>query len=292
MSEIYGWLKRAERERKKSQYDPAAIPLGFPTVMQGEPEDESASHDPADVRPARPVWGSAGVFDFSSAQPELRVVLDPQTMVGEQFRVLRSKLSLMQKQRGTKLLLVTSTVPKEGKTLMACGLAGVLAHEPGRRVALIDGDLRKPTADRKIGLNQAEPQVGLAAVLRGERSLEESLHRSTEYDLCFLSAGPVPRNPSELLSSPLLESTLKQLMEHFDWVVVDSPPVLGLADAPLLASLCDTVLMVVKADATPSKLVLESIQRIGRERICGVIMNSVRSLKSSQYYYRYYHSGA
>jgi capsular exopolysaccharide synthesis family protein len=289
MSEIYGWLKRTERERSKGKpFDPAILPMGFQTVLQREQEDGQQASSMEDV-PVRPVWGSAGMFDLSTAQPELREVIDPQTMVGEQFRVLRSKLSLMQKQRSTKLLLVTSTVPREGKTFTACGLAGVLAHEPGRRVVLIDGDLRKPTAGRKLGMNQSDHPTGLSSVLRGDKPLEESLYSSTELDFCFLPAGPIPRNPSELISSPLLESTLTRLAENFDWVVIDSPPVLGLADTPLLASHCDGVLLVVQADGTPSKLVLESIQRIGRDRICGVVMNRVKSL-SAQYYYRYYHS--
>ncbi len=234
----------------------------------------------------------AGQFDLSAADYQLRSVMDPLTLVGEQFRLLRSKLDLMQKQRGIKILLVTSTVPREGKTFTACGLAGVFALEPGRRVVLIDADMRRSRSGRNMGLNGASQTNGLSTVLRGEIGFQSALLKATDAEFYFLPSGPTPQNPSELLSSPILEQMLRTASSSFDWVIIDSPPVLPLSDATLIAPLCDAVLLVVHANSTPSKLIMDSVQRIGRERICGIAMNRQRHLQTSRYYYTYYKPGA
>lgn len=228
-------------------------------------------------------------FDLSAADYRIQHVLDPVTLVGEQFRRLRASISLMQKQRGIKTILVTSACPGEGKTFAACGLAGVLAQEPERRVLLIDANIRKPRAGKQIGMKSGSEAVrGFSEILRGETVMMDSLASSRNGDLFFLASGTVPPNPSELLTSPVLEATLKTAREVFDWVVIDSPPVLALSDAAVIAPLCDAILLVVHAGVTPSKLVRQAAERLGREKICGVVMNRVRHLKLS-YYHHYYH---
>jgi capsular exopolysaccharide synthesis family protein len=184
---------------------------------------------------------------------------------------------------------VTSSVPAEGKTFTACCLAGVFAQEPGRRVLLIDADLRKPGAGHQLGMNEIGPPEGLSQVLRGTKVAEDILLSSSKMDFFLLPAGPVPEDPAELLSSPSLELTIQRLSQLFDWVVIDSPPVISLADATLLAPLCDAVLLVVRAGKTPSKLIKQSVERIGREKICGLVINRSRKFRSSGYYYRYYY---
>ncbi len=300
MSEIFNFLKQAESERREKSPE-ASAPAEF---CHPEPSTDAASvpNDPAGVEPApardEPIAElvpdrieiiSPEKFDLSGADHQIKHVLDPLTLVGEQFRLLRSKLALMQKQRGVKTVLITSAVPQEGKTFTACGLAGVIAQEPGKRVILIDADMRKPKSGRPLGLNGSSPNQGLSQVLRGEASLGDTLLCSTGFEFYFLPAGPVPPNPSELLSSPGLEQMVRSAAESFDWVIVDSPPVLALSDATLIAPICDIVLLVVKANVTPSKLAHDAIQRIGKERICGVVMNRVKHIHSSRYYYHYYH---
>jgi capsular exopolysaccharide synthesis family protein len=228
-------------------------------------------------------------FDLGAADHRIRTVMEPLTIVGEQFRVLRAKLSIMQKQRGLKVLLITSSVAEEGKTFTACCLAGVFAQEPGRRVLLLDVDLRKPKADQNLGMPGRSTLPGFAQVLQGKAKVEDVLLRSKSMDFFLLPAGSVPDNPSELLSSPLLEQTLKTLCGYFDWIVLDSPPVLALADATLIAPLCDATLLVVRTSRTPTKTVKEAIVRIGRDRICGVLMNRGKERHSSRYYRRYYY---
>ncbi|MDI9612023.1 MAG: CpsD/CapB family tyrosine-protein kinase [Acidobacteriota bacterium] len=290
MSEIFDFLKKTEKERRQ-------------VILPPEPEAERPDFG---VRPElvesslAPAPGSEPVsrdvelcqderFDLTDATPQVKTVMDPLTLIGEQFRLLRSRLGLMQKQRGIKTILVTSTVPEEGKTFTASGLIGVLAQEPGKRVLLIDADMRKPRSGINFGLNGATSAMGLSEVLRGAVSFENALFTCTNPEFSFLPSGPLPPNPSELLSSPLLEQTLKTAAAHFDWVIVDSPPVLSLSDTVLLAPLCDAVVLVVRANSTSARLVEDAVARIGKERICGVILNRQKHLASSKYYYKYYY---
>lgn len=231
----------------------------------------------------------ADKFDLTEASREIKHVLNPLTLVGEELRQLRSRLGLMQKQRGIRTVLVTSGIPAEGKTFIASGLVGVLAQEPGRRVLLIDADMRKPRSGWSFGLNGSSGNTGLSEVLSGKQEFNSALLMSTNPEFFFMPSGPLPSNPSELLSSQNLEHVLRAASESFDWVIIDSPPVLSVSDPTLIAALCDTVLLVVRAASTPSKLVLDAINRIGRDRICGVVMNRQQQAHTSRYYYQYYY---
>ena len=255
------------------------------------PVEESAaaslSEEPA---PVEAEICAADRFDLTQASLQLKSVLDPLTMVGEQFRLLRSRLGLIQKQRGIKTILVTSTVPEEGKTFTASGLVGVFAQESGKRVLLIDADMRKPRSGWTLGLNGSTVNSGLSEVLQGNIQFQNALLTSMNPEFSFLPSGPLPPNPSELLSSPILEQILKTAVQNFDWVIVDSPPVMSLSDTTILSALCDTVVLVLRANSTPSKLIENTVNRIGRDRICGVVINRQEQMHSSRYYYQYYYS--
>jgi capsular exopolysaccharide synthesis family protein len=286
MSEIYGWLRRTDLKLQARPENPVeTLPEGPQlSAAANGPEVDSAKH----IFSLGPSARVCGRFDMSAADYQIRSVLDPQTLVGEQFRLLRVSLSTVQKQRGIRTLLVTSSTPREGKTFTACALAGVLAQEPGRRVVLVDADLRRPSAAQRMGLSGTHTLNGLSGILRGETTIENVLWGSNGSELFFLPSGPIPDNPSELLSTPAVAKTLRSLSDSFDWVVIDSPPVLALADATVLSPVCEAILLVARADSTPSKLILESIQRLGREKICGVVMNRVRNSHFSRHYYNYY----
>ena len=244
------------------------------------------------ITPARIEVAESARFNLAAADYLVKTVLDPLTAAGEQYRLLRSKLAQMQKERGIKIVLVTSSVPFEGKTFTACCLAGVIGLEPGKRVLLIDADLRKATVPKELGMNGDGPAQGLMQVLRGERSAEEVLLKGTEGEFYLLPAGPVPEDLAELLSSILLERTIKSLAPNFDWVIIDSPPVMSMADATIIAPLCDAVLLVVHLEKTSAKVIRKAIQQIGQSRICGVVLNRGRHLEQPRYYYRYYHKDA
>ncbi len=293
MSEIFDFLKKTEAERRKK----SPIPELVFDVPATEPAEDHPLESVPDRRieeslPAEVEICSADKFDLTQASLQVRSVLDPLTLVGEQFRLLRSKLGLMQKQRGIKTILITSTVPEEGKTFTASGLVGVFAQEPGKRVLLIDADMRKPKSGLNFGLNGSGGNAGLSEVLRGNIPFQSALLMSMNPEFCFLPSGPLPSNPSELLGSHEFERTLKTAAESFDWVILDSPPALSLSDTTLLSPLCDAVVLVVRANSTPSKLVTEAVNRIGRDRICGVVINRQKQIHTSRYYYQYYYRGS
>jgi capsular exopolysaccharide synthesis family protein len=219
-----------------------------------------------------------------AADPRLEMILDPLTVIGEQYRIVRAKLSLLKRERDITSVLITSTAASEGKTLSACGLSGLLAQEANGRILLIDADLRKPDAHEQLGALNKESR-SLVRVLRGEIELEDALIKFAGSEFYFLAAGPTPQNPSELLSSENLEKALKRAKELFDWVVIDSPPVLPIADTSLIAPQCDAAVLVIRANSTPAKLIKSAIQLVGKERCCGVLLNRVSSPPSSPNYY-------
>jgi capsular exopolysaccharide synthesis family protein len=290
MSEIFNWFKRAEMDKRKVLTDIPMEPIViFPTNSDEDAANPILDQEIPDTSSAKIEIRSTARLNLDLAEYNVKNGLDSVTLVGEQFRLLRAKLSLMKKQRGIKTLLITSAGPSEGKTFTACVIAGVLAQEPGRRVLLVDGDLRRPKAGRDLGMPNHQDIPGLSDVLRGNIGVMDALLSSSDTNLFMLPSGKPPTHPAELLSSPLLESSIKTLSGYFDWVVIDSPPVVALADPSIIAPICHAVLLVVQANQTPAKMVKECIKRIGPERICGVILNRAKHIKSSQYYYHYYH---
>jgi capsular exopolysaccharide synthesis family protein len=304
MSEIFNFLKKTETEQKRGPAYPmpgidvkpveSAPSISKPVESMPEFENIQTVEHAAPVAPAPSVLREeeflpADTFALTRATHQMKSVLDPMTMFGEQFRVLRTKLGLLQKQHGIKTILVSSTVPQEGKSFTACALAGVFAQEQGKRVVVIDADMRKTGSGKDFGLNGNNNIAGTAQVLQGGKDFRSSLMKSIDPEFWFLPSGSLPKNPSELLSSPALESMLKCAADNFDWVIVDAPPVLALSDPTLIAPLCDSVVFVVRANSTPSKLVQDAVNRIGRERICGVVLSRQKQMRTSRYYYQYYY---
>lgn len=228
-------------------------------------------------------------FDLSRATTQLQRAMDPGTIIGEQLRILRTRLSLMQKQEQIRTIMVTSTVPQEGKSFTAYALAGVIAQEHDKRVVLIDADLRKRGSGREYGLNLKAGIIGTAQVLQGMGEFRKSLLKSNNPEFWFLPSGALPPNPSELLSSSEMEKMIHYAAGRFDWVIVDAPPALALSDPNLLAPLCDKVVFVVRANSTPAKLAQEAINKIGQKNICGIVLNRKRQIHSSRHYYQYYY---
>ena len=292
MSEIFSRLRNRATQTGKIATMPTIEPVdsennrdfeeSSPEAVESSALADGVSSETLEVR-------NDTHFNLAAADQRIRSVLDPLTQVGDQYRLLRTKLAQMQKEKGIRTLLVTSSMPKEGKTFTACCLAGIFAQEPGKRVLLIDADLRKPRTGPSLGINEVEPPAGLSQVLRGEKRVEDVLLSSSKMEFFLLPAGPVPEDPADVLSSPNLERTIKKMAKLFHWIVVDSPPILELADAPLLAALCDATLLVVRAGKTPAKIALESVQKIGKERICGIVINRSKGVRSSKYYYYSYY---
>ena len=262
MSELFKWLSKTEGRRPESQ-SPHALDI----EVRNDIARDDIAYDPivpAATTPAKPSIPNVVEFDFRLADPKITSIMDAGTIPGEQFRFLRARLSLLQRQQGFKKLLITSSIPDEGKTFVACCLAGILAQEHGKRVLLIDADLRMPQTAKELGLEQEGQLAGLSQILQRTHTLKECLIKLSGMEFFYLAPGEIPQNPSELLASDTLEHVIQESAQLFDWIIIDAPPALNVADPAHLAPLCDTVLLVVRAEKTPSKLVHKTIETIGR----------------------------
>lgn len=210
--------------------------------------------------------------------------LNPRSPIAEQYRTVRTNLQFAAVDKELESVLVTSSVPDEGKSMITVNLAIVYAQQ-GKKVLLIDADLRKPTAHYTFRLDNLQ---GLSTVLIGDSSLEESISTSDVENVDVISCGPIPPNPSELLGSKRMRTLLEEANQLYDMVIMDIPPVLAVADAQILANIVDGSLLVIRskqtefAEATKSKEVLDA----AKGKLLGAVLND-RDKKASNYYYYY-----
>ena len=206
---------------------------------------------------------------------------------GESFRALRTALVSAYGSDGTKTLLVTSAQPLEGKTTTAANLAMALAYG-GARVLLVDADMRRPGLHRPLRLTN---ERGLSQVLTGQARVRDVIQRTVDPNLLAITAGHTPPNPSELLQSERMKTLLTNLSHGpFDWIVVDTPPVLAVTDAVILAPLVSGVTFVVGAEMTRRRLAERALQTVlqSRPRQTAIVLNRVDFNRNKYYYSRYY----
>ena len=207
----------------------------------------------------------------------------------ESFRTVRTNVLFSSADEGIRSLVVTSTGPGEGKTLVATNLAIGLA-QAGRRVLLIDADMRKPRVHTVFDKPQ---QPGLSNVLVGTAKFSESVHETTVPGLWLIAAGACPPNPSELLGSKRFADLMASLGRHFDWAIVDTPPVMAVTDSAIVAHLTTGVLFVVGADMTSRYAAQRAVEQLDRNRakFVGVVLNRVDLQHNAYYYGQYYKRG-
>ena len=206
---------------------------------------------------------------------------------GEAFRSLRTSLMSRFPAEGTKSLVVTSAQPLEGKTTTACNIAMALAYG-GARVLLIDADMRRPGLHRPLRLTN---ERGLSQVLIGQARVRDVIQRTVDPNLLAITAGRTPPNPSELLASERMKTLLSNLSHGpFDWIVIDTPPVLAVTDAVILAPLVSGVTYVVGAEMTRRRLAERALETImsAHPKFAAVVLNKVDFARNKYYYSRYY----
>jgi len=203
----------------------------------------------------------------------------------ERFRTLRSRLYQIAATRPLKRVLVTSSVPAEGKTTIAANLAHSIMCQPDRRVLLIDADLRASRMHQLLG---APSGPGLTDYLRGKAEKDEVIQNGLEGNLCFIPSGSIVSNPSELLLGDRMKKLLDLVAPVFDWIILDSPPTLAVHDASSLADLCDGVLLVVKAGDTDYELAEKASSEFLKKNLLGVVLNGVEKDASYGGYYERY----
>ena len=281
MSRIHEALKRAEQDRAAAQgvqleSGPAADVSAMPSAISAVPSlSRQLTHETLLSRCAPTTWS-----------PDVKTMLFYNSEQGpgtEEFRTLRSRLYQMREKQPLKKVLVTSSLPKEGKSFVAANLAQALVRQHGRRVLLIDADLRAARLHLALGTS-ATP--GLSEYLLGEADEFGVMQRGSMENLFFVPAGRSTSNPAELVANGRLKTLLGRVENLFDWIVIDSPPAVPVSDAGLMANHCDGVLMVVRSDATPSDIARKARAEFDDKLLLGVVLNGIK--RGSPEYSRYY----
>lgn len=220
-----------------------------------------------------------------SILPESRLVSvgSEESLGAEKFRFLAVRLRQLRQTRPLKRILITSTIPQEGKSTVAANLACTLARRKSHKTLLIEGDLRRPTVADKFGLG---PVPGLSEWLRGETE-SKNIYRLEALGLWVLPAGTAPENALELMQSGKLSPLMEELTASFDWIVIDSPPVLPLADTSLWARLSDGILLVTRKGVTEKQQLQRGLEALERSKLLGAVVNGSTDAVHSDYYQRY-----
>jgi succinoglycan biosynthesis transport protein ExoP len=215
-----------------------------------------------------------------------QILKNPSSAVADAYRVLRTNLIFTSAETTGRVLLVTSASPSEGKTTTLANLATALAQN-GAKVLAVDGDLRRPTLNRHFGL---EKTPGLSDLIVGKAAASQAIQSTRVNGLQVLACGYQPPNPAELLGSPMMKQILEALRAHYDWVLIDAPPLLAMADAPVLASLVEGVVLVLAAEAATKPAVMRAIDQVHNVggKVTGVVLNKVNLERNSYYYSQYY----
>jgi capsular exopolysaccharide synthesis family protein len=210
--------------------------------------------------------------------------INPKSPVSEQYRSVRTNLQFASVDNAIQTLVITSSGPEEGKSVTAANVAVTFAQQ-GQRVLLIDADLRKPTVHYTFRLENGK---GLSNYLIGENQLIDVISKSNVENLGIVTSGPIPPNPSEILSSKRMGQFIEEAKQHFDMVIFDTPPVLAVTDPAIMAKQCDGVLLIVRSKSTEyeaAKKAKEQLEQV-KANILGVVLNG-REQKDSNYYYYY-----
>ncbi|HEY6338180.1 MAG TPA: CpsD/CapB family tyrosine-protein kinase [Candidatus Sulfotelmatobacter sp.] len=285
MSQIYDVLTKTHTEAVPIESLEKAIADDF-FALQAGLGDEVQKQTPPGLtldellkRCAKPAWNLG---------PDSIVFCNEQSFspCAEQFRYLRSRLYRARQKMPLRTLLVTSTLPNEGKTFVTLNLGQAIARQHERRALLIDVDLRSSRLHLALG---APSSPGLSDFLCGEADECSIIQADSQSNLFFIPAGRPVSNPSELLSCGQFKALLDRLAQLFDWVILDAPPVLPVSDASVLAGVCDGVLFVVRAGETAFDQAQMACQEFRRKNLVGVVLNHVEeSVAAAGGVYSYY----
>jgi capsular exopolysaccharide synthesis family protein len=289
MSRLFEALQKSEPEL--SFEFPLAMQLTDELLTPAEtPQEQSQEFEPSlrgkqdvDVAPEldQPIPSVPVII-----KPAARLVCLTQkdSLAAEKFRFLAVRLRQLQQNRAVKKLLVTSTIPEEGKSMISANLALSLARKKRQRVLLLEGDLRRPTLYESFGLRSLP---GVSEWLKSGSSEIKNIYYFEEAAVWFLPAGSLPGNPMELMQSGRLAELVEQLTVWFDWIVIDSPPVLPLADTSVWSRLADGILLVAREGTTRKRELQRGLDTLDHSKLLGLVLNSSDSTDQSNYYQRY-----
>ncbi|HEY5214975.1 MAG TPA: CpsD/CapB family tyrosine-protein kinase [Acidobacteriaceae bacterium] len=318
MSQIFDALRRSESERPGD--DSSALPQGTDLLRRAERraaerweadgsrsdldlaesslEEEieviEVAPSPAPAKPApRPAeaLSKAGRAEILEKFPSLQISLAPQSRLvcltdkesptAEAIRLLGVRLRDIRRKRPLKKVLITSTIPQEGKSTISANLACALALTADEKVLLVEGDLRRPSLMRMFGI---ERTAGMSECIRAEGQQLSGIYHLEDAGLWILPAGKSPGNPLELLQSHKLRSVMDQLTACFDWIIIDTPPVLPLADTSIWTRMVDGVLLVTRQGTTQKHELQKGLEALDQKKLLGALLNGAVASVYSGYY--------
>ncbi len=288
MSRIHEALKKAQEERGTASAIPeiASVPEeSIPTIPEWHAGTSSGTTAPV-LHPEPVAALPSGFLRFEDLQancghpqwrpdPSRNVFFNPSLnpSAAEQFRTLRSRLYQLRDNLTLRSVLITSSEAGEGKSFVVSNLAEVIVRQADRRVLMIDADLRCARLHTLVG---APAGPGLTDYLRGEADEMRIIQQGPGSNLFLIPGGTQVTNPSELLSNGRIKRLLDRVAPVFDWIILDSPPCLPVADATILAKFCDGVLLVVRASTTPTEVAQRACQELKDKNLLGVVLNAVK----------------
>lgn len=275
MSRLYETLRRMEMQRGKS--DPIQIASLQPVELLNTVMAQPAEMD-----------GTSTAKVEVTLRSRLVALTDPRGLGAEKFRALVTRLENQRKTSELKSLQITSAVVNEGKTLVAGNLAVTLAKHTGSRVLLVEGDLHRPMLASLFGLGRIHG-IGEWWSAREEReSIPHYVYQLNEIPLWFLGAGATSDQPSQILQSARFAETFVRLASWFDWIVVDSTPILPMVDANLWSRLIDGTLLVVREGVTPILALRKAFESLDNPKLVGMVLNEASEFDRTNYADQYY----
>lgn len=297
MSRIFDALQRSGFEKTGVEY-PDMVSVATEVLEaphEPTPEGEASADRLAEFSPVLPMPEAPAAeltTDALPAFPSLDAHLppnsrliyftEPHSLAAEKFRFLGVRLRQLRQNRILKKVLVTSTIAEEGKSLVSANLAGVLARRK-ERVLLIEGDMRRPTLGAQFGLGRLG---GLAEWLQNGQQTASNIYHLSGPDFWLVPAGDPPANPLEPMQSGRLSQLMEQLVPLFDWVIIDSPPLLPLADTTVWQRFADGTLLVVREGTTEKNALQRGVEVLKKGDLIGVVLNGTANSNHQNYYQR------
>src|SRR5580692_7995413 len=282
MSRIFDALQRSETERL------GVLPentLKLATELLQSAEREVAKPDVTPANPVNPDFGDFRSLTISPSQDSRLICLTAKDSLGaEKFRFLGVRLRQLQQNRSLKKILVTSTIPEEGKSTISGNLATTLARKQKQKILLLEGDLRRPSLCHQFGLSKLP---GLSEWLQGHIAPMANIYHLEGPGFWFLPAGQPPENPLELMQAGRLSELMDRLTAWFDWIVIDSPPVLPLADTTVWMRLVDGILLVTRPGITEKQQLQRGLEVLEPKKLIGMLLNCSTNPAHSDYYNHY-----
>jgi capsular exopolysaccharide synthesis family protein len=296
LSRIFEALQRLGTEQSGVEYpDLVTVATEVFEAPQGGKFDDRATSEAVEGSELSPSLADAqrgapvAAIDFPTLQvavtPASRLVFlsTPDSLAAEKFRFLGVRLKQIRQNRPLKKVLITSTIPEEGKSLVSANLAGVLAQRK-HKVILIEGDLRRPVLAEQFGLGTL---AGLGEWLQSGSQTLSNIYKLEGPGFWLMPAGNPPGNPLELMQSGRLSHLMNQLAGMFDWILVDSPPLLPLADTTVWARLTEGTLLVAREGKTERTQLMQGLEILKKSDLLGVVLNGCSHSDHKNYYQRY-----